>query len=572
MPYPVTLEDLLSQKTSLSSSSEDTVLDVKSPYVIFVGNETSEKLESKIQSMLSDVGVDSAPTKVFSELNGFSVDITESQAEQLKGVGGVKSIEKDLPVFFESPVADTLKSRSRSRFKSKTKITTSSLSSYNDGFAGTGEYLPWGVRAVWQGQDVSTKGNFASDSYVFVIDTGVSNTTGDLNLASNSTWHRSWIPGATPFTDDDGHGTHVAGTVAALANGVGVVGVAPGAQVVSLKVFDSIGSGASYSTIIDAINYAVSVINTNGLDKNKVVINMSLGGPFSSSLDNAVRNAANQGIKFAIAAGNSGSDADGFSPASAGDHPNVFTVSAVDKNYNMTSWSNWDGNDRVDDVDVAAPGAGVLSLYRGGLAYLSGTSMAAPHVAGLLLAGGVTAGSLVNPYYTGTADPFAVASNTASTPTPTPTPTPVVDNDLVLWGTTRSDVITGAGGNDRLSGVLASGTSSFAMGRGQIDEITGLAGSDVFVLGDSRGVFYNDRNSRSSGTSDYAYIKDFKSGEDKLQLRSSNYFLASYNGSLLVYWDSNYNGTFQTSGRRQDELIAVLGGVSTLTNNDVTFV
>ena len=86
---------------------------------------------------------------------------------------------------------------------------------------------------------------------------------------------------------------------------------------------------------------------------------MSLGGGFSSGLDLAVRNAANQGIKFAIAAGNAGSDADFWSPASAGDHPNVYTVSAVDNQYQMASWSNWDDPNGGDDVDVAAPGVRV---------------------------------------------------------------------------------------------------------------------------------------------------------------------------------------------------------------------
>ena len=138
--------------------------------------------------------------------------------------------------------------------------------------------------------------------------------------------------------------------------------IAVQAEVISLKIFDSFGGGASYSKVIDAVNYATSVINQNGLDKTKCVINMSLGGGFSSGLDQAVRNAANQGIKFSIAAGNAGSDADFWSPASAGDHPNVYTVSAVDNQYRMASWSNWDDPNGGDDVDVAAPGVRVCCL------------------------------------------------------------------------------------------------------------------------------------------------------------------------------------------------------------------
>jgi hypothetical protein len=96
---------------------------------------------------------------------------------------------------------------------------------------------------------------------------------------------------------------------------------------------------------------------------------------------NAIINAANQGIRFAIAAGNSGQDADGFSPANAGDHPNVYTVSAVYSTYTMASWSNWDqvtDSDPTDSVDLAAPGVAVTSYYKNGvLTNLSGTSMAA---------------------------------------------------------------------------------------------------------------------------------------------------------------------------------------------------
>ena len=138
---------------------------------------------------------------------------------------------------------------------------------------------------------------------------------------------------------------------------------------------------------------------------------MSLGGVHSAALDSAVKKVADQGINFSIAAGNSGEDADGFSPASAGDHHNVYTVSAVDSNYRMSSWSNWDDTIGGDDVDLAAPGVGVLSYYQGGgLAYLSGTSMAAPHVAGALLMGGIKEGELVQANSSGYADPFALVN------------------------------------------------------------------------------------------------------------------------------------------------------------------
>jgi len=543
-------------------------------YIVFLDDAPGRNgVAQRAQALMHSLGVNGQPSLVFDQLNGFALNLTDQQAQRLKALGGVRSVEADAAVFLDPPILNA--NASATQLKPQAAGTTS-LTSYGNSTAGSGETLPWGVRAVWQGDDISARGNFASDTFAFVIDSGVLSTTGDLNLASTNSWHRSWISGESAFTDGNGHGSHVAGTIAALANGRGVVGVAPGAHVVSLKVFDSSGGGASYSSIIDAINHAVAVINNNGLDKNKVVINMSLGGGFSSSLDTAVKNAANQNIRFAVAAGNDGKDADNYSPAAAGDHPNVFTISAVDSQYKMPSWSNWDridSRDKVDDVDFAAPGVSVLSYYRNGqLAYLSGTSMAAPHLAGLLLAGGAQAGALVTPHYSGTADPFALGIASSSSRPETDSPTteePTASNDQVLWGTTGNDVITGGSGNDRLSGVLATGTSAAAMGAGQIDTLTGGAGADIFVLGDSRGVFYDDRKNGNLGTADYALIKDFQAGEDKLQLRESSYLYTVSSGNLSLYWDRNGNGKLDTGGRNRDELIAVLEGVSGLGSGDI---
>jgi len=652
-------------------------------------------LPATVRALLGDVSPDLRPRQLFDQLGAFSVDLSDPQADLLRQIPGIRSIEQDRAVPMMPPVTvepglsnedeGTVSmafkkllwqkpEKAGQAFNASYSLEDIGLNAttYGDTTSASGETLPWGVKAVWNGLDVSSKGNIGTGSTVFVIDSGVLDTTGDLNL--NSAWSKSFIAGESAFSDGVGHGTHVAGTIAALVNGKGVVGVAPGAQVVSLKVFGNSGGGATITSIINAINYAVGVINTNGLDRSKVVINMSLGGGLSSSLSNAILNAANQGIRFAIAAGNSGQDVDGFSPADAGDHPNVYTVSAVDSTYTMASWSNWDrldGSDAVDDVDVAAPGVGVLSYFQGGqLAYLSGTSMAAPHVAGLLLTDGVKAGSLVNPVVAGTADPFALAG-TGVAPTPpsftlqAPTSvneggslaiavtttnvaagtilslkfsgvgisagdlasgsltasisidasgrgsfstTVLADNliegnetllvslfqtnasdqpvaqasinlidsplppaaDRVLWGTTSSDIITGSTGNDRISGVLASGTSSRAMGASQIDVLTGGSGADVFVLGDKRGLFYNDRINGNLGIGDYARIQDFTSGVDKIQLFSASYLTSASQGNTSLYWDRNGNGKLNLTGSNQDELIAIFTN-SSPTSADVVW-
>ena len=307
-------------------------------------------------------------------------------------------------------------------FQGTAATKSAGTSSYVDENVGNGEILPWGVKAVWKGNDFSQtedeeNNNFGEGSYAFVIDSGViknPGNTNDFNIEDNG-WSKSWINGEDAFTDGNGHGTHVAGTIAAKVNGKGVIGVAPGALITSLKVFNSSGGGASYATVLSAIEYAANLIIDNNLPKEKCVINLSLGGPLSTSINQAVKNLASQGIQFAIAAGNEAQDADNVSPAGAGDAENVYTVSASDNKNEMASFSNWDDPFGADDVDVAAPGVNVLSYYKNGqLAYLNGTSMAAPAVAGLLITGGLEEGEDVIPNGAGYADPFALTTNEAA--------------------------------------------------------------------------------------------------------------------------------------------------------------
>jgi subtilisin family serine protease len=445
------------------------------------------------------------------------------------------------------------------------ELETQALITFLNSRATSGETLPWGVRATWQGRDLTNLGNIGINTYAFVIDSGVLATTRDLNL--NQEWSRSWITGESPFADGAGHGTHVAGIIGALANGIGVVGVAPGASIVSLKVFGDTGTGTP-ENVISAIDYATQLITTYNLDLTKVVINLSLGGPFSSALSTAVLNAANLGIRFAIAAGNNGGDVDATTPANTGTHPNIFTVSAVDNTYTMPSWSSWDQvttSDPVDSVDLAAPGVNILSYSKFGLlANLSGTSMAAPHVAGALLVGGVQAGDLVKPFTPGTADPFAWAAGMSGGNSGIPETL----NGQILWGSVASETVSGGGGNDRLTGALASGTSGASLGEGQIDLLIGGLGADTFVLGDSRGVFYDDRNTTNLGKSDYAIIQDFTKGVDKIQLLTGNYFTTMIGGNTSIYWDANANGRFETQLNSNDELIAIINN-STISSSDI---
>jgi serine protease len=168
--------------------------------------------------------------------------------------------------------------------------------------------------------------------------------------------------------DDNGHGTHVAGIIAATTdNGVGVRSAAPGVKILSIKALNSAGSG-SYSAVTAGIYAAVA-----GGAK---VVNMSLGGTVASAVfDSAVAYANQQGVTVVAAAGNNGASG---SPASyPGATPGVIAVGAVDSNLNLASFSTCGAY-----VDIAAPGVDILSTIRGGgYQWWSGTSMASPFVA-----------------------------------------------------------------------------------------------------------------------------------------------------------------------------------------------
>ncbi|MBT8318937.1 MAG: S8 family serine peptidase, partial [Gramella sp.] len=197
--------------------------------------------------------------------------------------------------------------------------------------------------------------------------------------------------------DGNGHGTHVAGTIAALDNNVGVIGVAAGATVVPVKVLDSRGSG-SYSGVVAGVDF----IGANG--SNGDVANMSLGGPVSEALDDAVKAASASGVKFVLAAGNESDDANNHSPARV-NGANIYTISAVDINDNFASFSNY-GN---PPVDYAAPGVAIKSTWKGGgYNTISGTSMASPHAAGVLLLGNASTSGTANGDPDGNADAIIV--------------------------------------------------------------------------------------------------------------------------------------------------------------------
>jgi subtilisin family serine protease len=238
-----------------------------------------------------------------------------------------------------------------------------------DGVAQTQDQtVPWGISKV--GADISsTKAGDHTGSITnvdaYVIDTGIDRSHPDLNVVE----FKQYASG--PPRDCNGHGSHVAGTIGARDDTVGVVGVAPGIRLHAVKVLNCAGSG-SWSDVISGINYVA------GTTTRPAVANMSLGGPQNAAVDQAVRTAVADGVFFAVAAGNDGADACGHSPAAAGTTSGVDTVAATDSSDAEASWSNFGSC-----VDIWAPGVGIYSTYKSGsYATLSGTSMATPHVAG----------------------------------------------------------------------------------------------------------------------------------------------------------------------------------------------
>jgi subtilisin family serine protease len=245
---------------------------------------------------------------------------------------------------------------------------------------------PTGVRRVDAGANVGIDGvdDQRVDVDVAVIDTGIDLDHPDLAVAGGvSCLSGSCVSGGD---DDHYHGTHVAGTVAALDNDLGVVGVAPGARLWAVKVLNKRGSGSN-SGVIAGIDW---VAGQGGIE----IANLSLGGSYSQAVNDAVAGAVSSGVSVVVAAGNSADDAADYSPAS---EPTAITVSALadfggaagggaaatcrtDVDDTFASFSNYGS-----PVDVIAPGVCIRSTYpleRGSYGTISGTSMAAPHVAG----------------------------------------------------------------------------------------------------------------------------------------------------------------------------------------------
>ncbi|MEE4289944.1 MAG: S8 family peptidase [Erythrobacter sp.] len=201
---------------------------------------------------------------------------------------------------------------------------------------------------------------------VFICDTGIDSDHPDL--VANLRTGKSFVPTESTTEDFNGHGTHCAGTVAAVDNDIGVVGVAPYAYLYPVKVLSSSGSG-NWSWLIAALDWIMS-------KKGARIASMSLGGGGApQALGDMCEAAYDDGVLLVAAAGNSGN---GVQPLFPARYPHVMAVSAIDFSDQLAAFSNTGA-----EIELAAPGVGIRSTTRGGgYGNLSGTSMACPHVAG----------------------------------------------------------------------------------------------------------------------------------------------------------------------------------------------
>ena len=285
-----------------------------------------------------------------------------------------------------------LKADPRIAFVSADRVVTVDGKPSGGGTTQAAQRLPTGVGRIGAG-NLTNKG---TGIQVAVIDTGIDVKHPDL--ADNISGGKNCSTGKS-YTDGNGHGTHVAGTIAALDNAIGVVGVAPQAKLWSVRVLNNAGSG-TWSSVICGIDFVTAKAPANG--GSITVANMSLGGTGTSdnncgntnndALHKAICRSRDAGVTYIVAAGNEADNAANHVPAAYNDA--VITVSALADSDGVAGGTGSATSYGADDtfasfsnfgqvVDLGAPGVSILSTWKGGgYNTISGTSMATPHVAG----------------------------------------------------------------------------------------------------------------------------------------------------------------------------------------------
>lgn len=333
--------------------------EIKGKYIVTVKAGADAAAVAKARSINTDYVYDEV-------INGFAASLTPTQLTALRADARIASIEEDQQ--------------------------TASAATQNN--------APWGLDRIDQrtGRNTTyTYNGTGSGVTAYIIDSGIYTAHPDFGGRARNVFDAFGGNGQ----DCNGHGTHVAGTV-----GGSTYGVAKGVQLRGVKVLNCQGSG-SFSAIIAGFDW----VRQNAAKP--AVANASLGGGYSAALNNAATALANSGVHTTVAAGNNNQDACNYSPASA---PNALSIAASDSGDNKAGFSNYGRC-----TDLYGPGVNVTSTRMGGgTTSMSGTSMAAPHVAGVAAlykaANGETASTTLNNWLINNSTANVIRGNVSGTP------------------------------------------------------------------------------------------------------------------------------------------------------------
>lgn len=296
-----------------------------------------------IPSITSKLSPHSKVTHEWDVINGFAGNFADADLELLKGHPNVVSIEEDGYAHTQAIATQNDAPWSLGRISSQTKLTDQNATAF------TFQY----------NYDDSAGAN----SDVYIIDTGI--LISHPAFGGRASWGATF--GDYPDSDDNGHGTHCAGTAVS-----GPYGVAKSAKVIAVKVLNDKGNG-SWSDVISGMDW---VAKTAANSSRPSVASLSLGGGYTASVNSAAANLVSSGVTTVVAANNDNRDASNYSPAST---PDAITVGATTIDDSKAPYSGFGSI-----LDIWAPGSNVISTWNDGrTAFLSGTSMATPHVAGL---------------------------------------------------------------------------------------------------------------------------------------------------------------------------------------------
>jgi subtilisin family serine protease len=316
----------------------------------FIVKMKNNSLASLINNALNLLDGEADHVYDFGDFSGFAAEMSDDVLDTICRLPGVEYVEQD--AIFQASWVD----KEVHHLEKKAFVTQNSAS--------------WGlgrISNVDRGDSSYTYDDSAgANTCSYVLDTGI--YTAHPEFEGRAVFLANFA-GDGSNDDGHGHGTHVAGTV-----GSKTYGVAKKTKLYAIKVLSNSGAGTT-SGIIAGINFAANDAKSRDC-ANGAVANLSLGGPSSSALNTAVAKVVTAGLFVVAAAGNAAADARDTSPAS---EATAFTVGATDSSDRFASFSNFGAS-----VDVLAPGVSILSTSNtGGTQSMSGTSMAAPHVAGL---------------------------------------------------------------------------------------------------------------------------------------------------------------------------------------------